>query len=133
MAIVCMSATLLGLVLPSFVPQLQEAYLIQWTLIAQVVLLWGAAVVRKEWGKLRAMLLASFCGAGALMICAWLVAMLGLQVASRVDPKAQFSEGFGASRGYIYDASLFFVLMGSAAGSLFMWYWVRPASDSSPA
>ncbi len=127
-----MSATLLGLFLPSFVPQLQEAYLIQWILAGQVVLLWSAAVLGKEWGKLRAMLLASFCGAVALMICAWLVAMLALQVASRIDPQAQFSEGFGAARGYIYDATLFFILMGSAAGSLFMWYWVRPASAESP-
>lgn len=128
-----MCATLLGLSLPSVSPKFQEIYLIQWILAAQVVLLWGAAVVRKEWGKLRAMLLASACGAGALMVCAWMVAMLALQVASRVDPKAQFSEGYGASRGYIYDATLFFVLMGSAAGSLFMWYWVRPDSAESSA
>ncbi len=131
MAIVCLSATLLGFLLPSFVPALREKFLIQWAFAGQVVLLWGAAAFRQEWFRLRAMAIASLCGAGALMICAWLVAMLALQVASRVDPNAQFSEGLGAAREYIYAACVFFCLMGSAVGSLFMWYWARPDSAAS--
>jgi hypothetical protein len=91
--------------------------------IALVVSLWFAAIMRKDWLRFKAMLLGGVSGGLLCMAATWLIALVALQISSRVNTAIDFSKSLDNSRSYIFASSVFFALLGTYVGTIFTWYW----------
>jgi hypothetical protein len=114
---------------PLFVPAIATIAPFPIVLTAMVVSLWMAAAMQRQWGRLRTMALWSLSGAVLCAVGAWLIAMLALQISSRINTSVDFSKTLGTTHDYIYSSCLFFGMLGVFAGTQAAWYWAAPPGE----